>query len=257
MYDALTFKFSLKVARKIIVTTQQEQNEVIKFGVPIDNTVIIPHGILSEQQYLKRGHIRKRDSSHRYKLLIVGRITSIRNFEFLIKMFKKLSEIIPEAELYCVGSNRPHSQVFYNINYVKKILDLCHQLGVSEKVYFLGELRGEELEKLYQMADVFVWTSKYENFGQALVDAASFGLPIVSTKVGVAPFLIGDNEGGFLVDHDDIEGMAKMVAKLLKNDFLYEKACKAVQNKAKNFTVERMALSYENLYLEILRQQES
>ena len=52
------------------------------------------------------------------------------------------------------------------------------------------------------MADLFVYSSKYENFGQPLIEAGAHGLPIIATSVGVARDIIIDGETGYLTSDD-------------------------------------------------------
>ncbi|GAH42294.1 unnamed protein product, partial [marine sediment metagenome] len=63
----------------------------------------------------------------------------------------------------------------------------------------------------YQAADIFVYTSLYENFGQTLLEAAAAGLPIISTPVGIAPEIVIDGETGFLVNDD-----SKMISERIR-----------------------------------------
>jgi glycosyltransferase involved in cell wall biosynthesis len=52
------------------------------------------------------------------------------------------------------------------------------------------------------MADIFLYPSKYENFGQPLIEAGAHGLPIVATAVGVARDIVVDGETGYLTSGD-------------------------------------------------------
>ena len=79
---------------------------------------------------------------------------------------------------------------------------LVDELRLRERINFAGAKYGKELESYYQAADVFVYTSLYENFGQTLLEAAAAGLPIICTPVGIAPEIVIDGETGFLVSDD-------------------------------------------------------
>ncbi|NIP99801.1 MAG: glycosyltransferase, partial [Nitrospinaceae bacterium] len=54
----------------------------------------------------------------------------------------------------------------------------------------------------YQSADVFVYPSRYENFGQPVLEAAAWGLPVIATSTGVASEIIREGETGFLTPPD-------------------------------------------------------
>ena len=76
---------------------------------------------------------------------------------------------------------------------------IADELGVRERINFVGAKYGKELLDYYHTADVFVYTSLYENFGQTLLEAAAAGLPIISTLVGIASEIVIDGKTGFLV----------------------------------------------------------
>ena len=68
---------------------------------------------------------------------------------------------------------------------------------------------------------MFLFASTYENFGLHLLEAASFGIPLLSTDVGVARELIGNNQGGFIIDELSEHTFAKKILYFQNNDFFY------------------------------------
>lgn len=75
------------------------------------------------------------------------------------------------------------------------------KLGVAHRVLFLGEQRGG-LDPYLAAADMFVLPSVYESSGLVFLEALASGLPVVATRVGVAPAVVTDGVNGFLVDRD-------------------------------------------------------
>jgi glycosyltransferase involved in cell wall biosynthesis len=65
-------------------------------------------------------------------------------------------------------------------------------------VTFTGRKSQEELKTLYEMADLFVYPSEFENFGQPLIEAGAHGLPLIATPVGVARDIVIEGETGYL-----------------------------------------------------------
>ena len=80
-----------------------------------------------------------------------------------------------------------------------ELKQLTKQLNLESKVSFLGKKNPAELKPIYQSADIFVYPSLYENFGQPLIEAAAYGLPLISTPVGIAREIIINGETGYLV----------------------------------------------------------
>jgi len=147
-------------------------------GIEIDHTKKVANGIL--------------------KLLFVGRLARVRRIELLIQAAEKL--IFP-FHLTIVGGEEKTSSVTRS-GYIKELKDLVQKLNLNNKISFVGKKTQEELKEYYRMADIFVYPSKYENFGQPLLEAGAHGLPIVATPVGVARDIIIDGETGYLTSDD-------------------------------------------------------
>ena len=113
--------------------------------------------------------------------------------------------------------------------------------------YFLGKKNPAELKPIYQSADIFVYPSLYENFGQPLIEAAANGLPLISTPVGIARDMVIDGETGYLVSGKPEE--IKDRIELLKDIGLRLLIGKRIQNEVKNrFNWSNIMAQYINLY---------
>ena len=94
--------------------------------------------------------------------------------------------------------------------YLPELQRLCGSLGIEDRVLFAGAKPPEELPLYYQTADVFVYPSLYENFAQPILEAAAYGIPVISTAVGIAQEIIKDGETGFLVPGDPVHLREKL-----------------------------------------------
>lgn len=79
---------------------------------------------------------------------------------------------------------------------------LAERLGVADRVLLLGEQRG--IQPYLAAADMFVLPSVYESSGLVFLEALASGIPVVATRVGVAPEVVSDGVNGFLVDRDPV-----------------------------------------------------
>jgi len=90
---------------------------------------------------------------------------------------------------------------------IRKMVDdaraYAEKLGVSDRVMLLGEQHG--LQKYLAAADMFVLPSVYESSGLVFLEALASGLPVVATRVGVAPEVVVDGVNGYLVGRDPVE----------------------------------------------------
>ena len=190
LYDAITIKTSAKRAQAIIVSSKLEYEDALEFGIPKDKIHVIPMGIDIEEIN------EKKIISNNLQILFVGRIARVRRIELLLQAVSQLG--IP-FHLTIVGDEEKTSSVTRS-GYFDELKQLTEQLNLESKVSFLGKKNSLELKKIYQSADIFVYPSLYENFGQPLIEAAANGLPLISTPVGIAQDIVIDGETGFLVN---------------------------------------------------------
>ena len=206
LYDLLTFKLTAKRADLVVVSSQVEYDDAIEFGIPQEKLKVIPVGIDT-----KRYEVVCSKEKDTVTLLFVGRIARNRKVENLIKALKGINDGV---ELTLVGSEEKTSSVSLG-GYLKDLIALARSLGIEGRVHFVGPRFDDALVDCYCSADIFVYTSKYESFGQPLLEAAAAGLPVISTPVGVAKELIRDGETGYLVEFDNPLMIADKVKALL------------------------------------------
>ncbi len=132
------------------------------------------------------------------QLLFVGRIARVRCLELLLQAVEKLNF---SFHLTIVGGEEKTSSVTRS-GYLKELKELTQRLQISDKVTFAGRKSPAELKAYYELADLFVYPSKYENFGQPILEAGAHGLPIIATAVGVARDIVLDGETGYLTCGD-------------------------------------------------------
>ncbi len=177
------------------------------------------------------------------QLLFVGRIARVRRIELLLQAVEKLT--FP-FHLTIAGGEEKTSSVTRS-GYLKELKELAQKLNLNSKVSFTGRKTQEELKEYYRMADIFVYPSKYENFGQPLIEAGAHGLPIVATPVGVARDIIIDGETGYLTS-DDPEAMSDRINSLQDNKLRQQMGTQIKNLIRKNFDWGNIMNQYLSLY---------
>ena len=239
LYDRLTLKTTAKKADAIVVSSKFEYEDAIEFGINPKKIRVIPMGI--EIENLEEKITDKSDESLR--ILFVGRLARVRRVELLLKALRELD--IPFCATIVGGEEKTAS--ISRSGYMAQLKTLRSDLGLEEKVEFMGPQTAERVKGFYRKSDLFVYPSLYENFGQPILEAAAFGLPIISTDVGVARDLIENNETGFIVS-----GEPKQIANKIK-DLADPKARflmgKAIQKRVEiNFGWNKIMNDYKALY---------
>jgi glycosyltransferase involved in cell wall biosynthesis len=143
------------------------------------------------------------------RFVSVGRLDEQhKNFTALLHAFAALRSTIPSVSLTIVGDG-PDAPA---------LRDLAAELGIIDAVDFRG-WRDEPIEELRQM-DIFVLSTHNESFGRVLIEAASVGLPVISSDVGGASDAVGEN--GMLVQPDDVDALTDAMRTLAADTALRE-----------------------------------
>ena len=207
----------------------------MEFGIPKDKIHVIPMGIEVDDT--------RKFANDTLQLLFVGRIARVRRIELLIQAAEKLK--FP-FHLTIVGGEEKTSSVTRS-GYMKDLKDLAQKLNLNSKISFAGRKSQEKLKGYYRMADIFVYPSKYENFGQPLLEAGAHGLPIVATPVGVARDIIIDGETGYFTS-DDPKEMSDHIHLLQDNKLRQQMGTQIKNLIRKNFNWENIMNQYRGLY---------
>ena len=121
------------------------------------------------------------------KVLYVGRLTKEKGVDLLADAFLRANEADPRLHLLLAGGG-PEEEL------------LRERLG--DRATFLGWLGGDELPRAYASADIFIFCSRTDTFGQVLVEAGASGLPCVAVDEGGPSSIVVDGETGRLCEPD-------------------------------------------------------
>jgi len=130
----------------------------------------------------------------------------------------------------------------------------AERLGVSDRVTFLGQQ--DEVAGLFSVADLFLLPSAKESFGLVALEAMACGVPVIASRVGGLPEVIGDKQAGFLYPPERLDRMARKAIQLLTDGTKHRKAAVAARRRAVGqFSASRIVPQYEELYRRVLARQ--
>lgn len=187
-YDLVTRPLPTLRAHAIVVSTRAEAAEAIACGLDPGRVHIIPMGI--EQADYELPGVERNPR----RIVMVGRLCRDRNVELLLLALAQLRDRPWSCAIVGGEERRSYTE---GAGYLASLRRLAGELRIAGRVAFIGPLTGQALREAYAGAGIFVYTSRWENFGQTLLEAAAAGCALVSTEVGVAPELIEDGMTGF------------------------------------------------------------
>lgn len=243
-YDVACSLLPTLRADRIIVSTQEEAQEAEQYGIDRQRIRVIPMGI-DPEQYCFRGL-----AHNPQQILFVGRISEDRNVEQLLRA---LGQITDTSWLCHIVGGEERRSYANQLGYIDRLKRLAGELGIAERVQFTGPLYAEELRRAYASAGIFAYPSRYENFGQTILEAAAAGCALVSTRVGVAGDLIRVGERGFFICEDDAAQLATHLRMLLAYSGRQRALGDAVQTTVRQvYSWEPILKQYMALYEELL-----
>ena len=149
-----------------------------------------------------------------------------------------------DVKLTIVGDSVPGSQQ----------ARLIEEYGLEDLVTYTGKIEKEELTRCYARAEIAVAPSLYEGFGFPAAEAMSCRLPIVTTRAGALPEVVGeDGEAGTLVPPADPEALATAIKRLLGDRQLRDRMGEAGRKRVQmNFNWEQAVRKTLQVYEELL-----
>ncbi|HVU88297.1 MAG TPA: glycosyltransferase [Pirellulales bacterium] len=143
---------------------------------------------------------------------------------------------------------------FITPEFGERVQKRVEELGLQEKVKFLGMLTGDEKFAAYARADVFSLPTFYESeaFPVVLLEALANGLPIVSTRWRGIPSLVDDGETGFLVETHDPEAVAARLSQLAGDTSLRVSMARAARRRfLEDYTLSTHIARMREMFLEV------
>ncbi len=201
-------KKGLEAADVVIAVSNFTKSMVVEhYGISPDKVRVVHNGV-EVNHYLSDSVSFKIFPKDKI-VLYLGRITVQKGPEYFLSAAKKVLEVEKNVKFIVAGSGDM-------MNY---IVNKSAEMGLSDKVLFTGFLRGNDIERAYKMADVYVMPSVSEPFGITPLEAMSYGVPtIISKQSGVSEV----TNNCLKVDFWDVNEIANKIVALLRYEKLHD-----------------------------------
>ena len=135
---------------------------------------------------------------------------------------------------------------------INQLTSLIAEKGLSGIVQYEGWVSGQRKQELLNKADAFLLPSYTEGIPISILEAMSYGLPILASAVGGIPDLIKDGVNGYVFNAGDLQTIAEDINIIISSTSNYEKISITNRELAKNYMPEFVGKKLEDLYSEIL-----
>jgi L-malate glycosyltransferase len=204
-----------------------------------DRIRVIPN-MIREDMFLPPLEARKKDP---FIFIWAGRLEHVKGVDLLLEAVKLLEKRL-KGEFFVKLAGKGTLK--------EKLEGQAKELGVSERINFLGRLTREEMQKEMQGSNCFVLPSRYEAFGVVLLEAMAAGLPVIASRSG-GPDSIVNAENGLLVEVESVEELAgameQMIAQI--SNYPEEKIRSSTLQKYGHTSVMKQ---YEELFFQVLKE---
>jgi len=233
-------------AERIVCTSRDEHDTLVRlYGADTARIVVVPCGVnLDLFRPIGRSEAREElgFGENERILLFVGRVEPLKGIDILLGAAARLEE---ETDCFVLVVGGDASARDGELAHLQ---GLASELGIAERVSFLGAVQHEQLPLYYNAADVCVVPSFYESFGLVALEAMACGIPVVASRVGGLSGTVRDGETGYLIPWRCPEPFAERLELLLGNDELRAAFGRAAREAVERYRWGNVAEAMAELY---------
>ncbi len=216
---------------KKVVAVSKEIEDILKEKFHIKRTTYLHNPVVFDENY----QIKEDLSKYKPFLLSVGRLHPQKNFFMLINAFlNSLASV--EMKLLILGEGKER----------ESLETLIEKRDAKDKVFLMG--RRDNIKDFYAQAEMFVLSSRYEGFPNALVEALSFSLPSIATNCPTGPKEIIENmQNAILIENENEKELTKAIDRLYFDEKLKNRFRENAKKSVLHLKAENIAKKWLNL----------
>jgi glycosyltransferase involved in cell wall biosynthesis len=224
----LFMKLTYRFLDKIVVLSEAANHSFNKYS----NVVIIPNAVPFKTEKVSQ-LVEK-------QILMIGRLSTEKGLERLVSIAIRLKQKFPDWKIIIVGDG-PERNTFEKLIKEADLVDFIILKGASADV-----------QSYYLNTSIYIMTSYFEAFPMVLLEAQSFGLPVVVFDCPEGPSqIVNNNSDGFLVEDNNIIEFSEKVELLIKDkDVRMEFSINAKKNSNK-YSEENIMEKWNSLFKEM------
>lgn len=230
------FLFCLKHSDLIIFLSNNIKKKFEKFYPQITTSVTVvynPCENVTPKIYANRDNI----------ILYAGILNSNKAYDLLLKAYSYVKNELKDWKIVFLGNGE-----------IKKAQKLSSSLGISENVEFHGYLIGNDKKRFFENSSIFCLCSYQEGFPMAVIEAWSYGIPVITTRVGALPEVIIENKNAITFNFGDPLELAEKLKFCVENYALREKMSSFASSFSKDkFSLSTISHQLDKLYSSLIQ----
>ncbi len=198
------------------------------YPIPASSPVIAPTDVIPN---VRRTHV----------LLAVGRLTYQKGFDILLTVYADLAHKFPDWHLVILGEGESREDLEKQVENLK----------LGKRVTLVGAIGN--IGDWYEIADLYVMSSRFEGFGNTLAEALEYGVPSVSVDCDTGPRdIIRHEVDGLLVPVENLDALAHALTALIADKNLRRKYGERAVEARERFSIEKISGMWEALFLNVI-----
>ena len=237
MWEVLR-RWTYPFADRVVVQTQRAGNY---FGAKLKNRIVVMPNPVILPPTEPSGEVATLHGDR--SSIAVGRLVPQKGFDLLLQAFAQLKDTHPGWTLTILGEGELRPQ----------LESLRERLGLKDRVYLPGRVTNPH--EFLSQADIFIMSSRFEGFPNALCEAMVCGLPVISTDCPNGPReIIRDGVDGILVPSEDVSALAAAMDRLMSEPETRKSLAAAAPEVAERFSLEKVMLMWELLIKAVIEE---
>jgi glycosyltransferase involved in cell wall biosynthesis len=220
-----------------LVVLSEIWNDFFKANFKIKKILVIKNPVEHMQQVV----VSKKNNAE-VVFLFLGRIADHKGVFDLVNLITKEQEFLRGKSKFLIGGN-------HEVARLKKAIE---DGGIGDIVEYIGWVQNDEKAKFFSMSDYFILPTYEEGMPMTILEAFSYGKPVITTPVGSIPEVVENNKNGILFTPGDMAQLKKIILEAINDRSKYDCLKQNAMNTAEHFYPESIKTELEKLYSEII-----
>jgi phosphatidylinositol alpha-1,6-mannosyltransferase len=205
-------------AHRGMAVSQYTRHALIRLGVPPEKVAFVPNGVDVEVFRPREKLIplvRRYGLEDKKVILTLARLVPRKGQDQVIRALPQVLQEVPNVVYLLAGEGGDEA----------RLRTLVRSLGLAHRVHFTGYVPSEQLVDYYNLADVYIMTSReigetgdVEGFGITFLEASACQVPVIGGRSGGIPNAVVDGDTGILVDPEDTDQIASALLRVLTDE---------------------------------------